>query len=76
MRRFLSMTLRGQEVEIELSPIEPDYSVGIMGWGFEEETITDSQGNLLDWELTDEEQTQICQLLDDVMLHDFDNYPD
>lgn len=52
---LIEMELRGQKVLIEGKASPPEYDVGLMGWGLEEETITDEQGNTLDWELTQDE---------------------
>jgi len=53
---LIEMELRGQRVLIEGKASSPEYDVGIMGWGLEEEeTITDEHGNTLDWELTQDE---------------------
>lgn len=72
MSRITILTeLRGKEVEIELSATPPDRSVGIMGWGYEEETITDGQGNLLSWELTDAEEALICDKVAEYMEDDY-----
>lgn len=55
-RMSISMTLRGRDVDIDLHVVPPDESVGILGYGFEDEVITDSDtGDSLDWELTEDE---------------------
>jgi hypothetical protein len=75
-RRTFSLRLRDQDVEIELSIVDPDPSVGIMGTGFEDEQIYDQDGQVLDWELTEAETDQVLAALDDARLDDdpFDDF--
>lgn len=58
----LKMILREQEVEIidiEFSAADP--SVGISRPVLENYTLQDSEGNLLAWEITDEENARITE---------------
>ena len=66
MRKTISTRLRDQEVEIELAIVNPDPDVGLLGYGFEDESIHDLDGNVLDWELTEEEIEQINAIVDGV----------
>jgi len=56
---LIEMELRGQQVLLECKASPPESDVGIMGWGPEEETITDADGNVLDWELTQDELYEV-----------------
>lgn len=66
------VTLREQEVTCYLTVNAPEPDVGIMGWQIDEVTLRDSTGNLLDWELTDEELDKLY----DEMPDPEDNTPD
>lgn len=58
-RMTIDIELRGQMVEIDLNALPPEHDVGISGWGSEDEIITDTTGQQLDWELTDDELYKI-----------------
>lgn len=60
-----SLTMRGQEVEVTASvcPSEPD--VGILDEYTDDFEITDTEGNVLDWELTDAEMQQVNEGVSD-----------
>lgn len=69
MRRHdLDIELRGQLVNIEFAAQEPEPDVGLMGYGFEDEAITDQGGNALDWQLTDAERETVCDKVNQKML--------
>jgi hypothetical protein len=70
---FSDIELRGQKVDIDLHVLEPEHDVGIMGYGFEDESITDADGKVLDWELTEEEILKINELVSD---HAYNDEPD
>lgn len=62
MTDSIFLTLRGQEIVIDdivMGAAEPD--VGIMTRYLDEWTLKDSDGEELDWELTDEEVEAISQ---------------
>lgn len=60
------VSLRDQLVTVVGFAYPPDRSVGIMGTQFEEQEIRDEEGNILDWELTDEESDVVCERADDL----------
>lgn len=60
-RRDIDIELRGQLVTIEFAIQDPEPDVGLMGYGFEDESITDADGNALDWELTDAERDIVTE---------------
>lgn len=64
-RHIFELELRGQECSIELALVPPDDSVGLMGYSFEDEVITDENGALVDWELTEAEIEKIHAVIDD-----------
>ena len=66
-RRDIDIELRGQLVTIEFAIQDPEPDVGLMGYGFEDESITDADGNALDWELTDAERDRVCEKVDKYM---------
>jgi hypothetical protein len=78
-REELEIELRGQMVTVEFTVQERDPSVGIMGYGFEEESLTDADGFALDWELTDAERELVANKVDkmcrDIETDDFYHYP-
>jgi hypothetical protein len=41
-----------------------------MGFGFEDEVITDNTGAILPWELTDDEVEKICEQVDSLACDD------
>lgn len=64
MRMSLDMELRGWRVDIDLNALPPEHDVGLMGWGSEDEIITDyDTGLVLDWELTEDEIYKISGLV-------------
>lgn len=64
-RPSFSMELRGRQVEVECHPIAADHSVGQQN-DFEDESITDEEtGEVLDWELTDDEREKVNRHIDD-----------
>lgn len=66
IRLQFSMELRNQNIDVDLQILPPEPSVGIMGYGFEDEIIRDSDGAVLPWELTDDEIEKICETVDDI----------
>ena len=60
-RRDLDIELRGQLVNIDFAIQDPEPDVGLMGYGFEDESITDADGNALDWTLTDAEREVVVE---------------
>ncbi len=78
-REELDIELRGQTVTVEFTVQDRDPSVGIMSYGFEDEVITDADGNVLPWELTDAETELLANKVDkfvrDIETDDFYHYP-
>lgn len=75
MSRFqFDMVLRGQHVSLDVFVLNPDPDVGIMSFGFEDELIRDQDGTLLAWELTDDENMEICDIVND-KANDYDGEP-
>jgi hypothetical protein len=74
-RMSFNIELRGQKVDIDLHVLSPEFDVGIMGYGFEDEVITDENGKALDWELTDEEITKVNEIVNDAVFCDEPDYP-
>jgi hypothetical protein len=66
-RLSFEIELRGQQVSVECFAMEPDRDVGIMGWYFEEETLSNSAGDVLDWDLSEDEQEAISEVVADIM---------
>lgn len=59
------LELRGERVSVELGVVNPDESVGMIGYGFEDETLCNSAGDVLDWRLTDAEVDKILNMVND-----------
>lgn len=67
-RHDLDIELRGQLVNIEFFALSPEPDVGLMGYGFEDEVITDQEGNALNWELTEAELDKVGDAVNQKML--------
>ena len=55
------MKLREILVSVSALFTPPDRAVGIMGWQFDDYDLRDMSGNLIDWELTEEESAQVTE---------------
>lgn len=66
-RLTLTMTLRGEDVEIDVAVLPPDPEVGIRGYGFEDAVIRDSQGAVCPWQLTDADVERIIDKIQELV---------
>ena len=65
-RLQFDIELRGQTVTVDVHLLPSDPSVGIMGYGFEDEIIHDKEDAILPWELTDDETERICEKVNEI----------
>lgn len=69
-RMEFDIELRGQTVTIDCAVLCPEPDVGLPGFSFEDESISDASGDILDWELTDAECFKISQYIDRCYSYD------
>lgn len=75
---MITVNLRGQEVEIthfNIARAEPD--VGLMSDYLDDWELADENGEILEWELTEEESDVVSQAIHDYLNNseeDFDDF--
>jgi len=67
----LRTTIRGRDVQAIGTWVFADASVGLFGIEADYEIVDNQNGNKLDWELTDKEYDDLCNLIKEVQVDDY-----